>query len=206
MNGNIHPQPSLANLKLVVLISGGGTTLQNLIQQIAQGQLEAQIELVISSNPAARGIQMAAEAGIATAVIERNSFESVAAYSAALFDCCRAVQPHFVVMGGFLKLVRIPPDFENRVVNIHPSLIPNFCGQGMYGHHVHQAALAAGVAESGCTVHFVDNQYDHGPIILQRRVPVLAGDTPDTLAARVFQAECGAYPAALRLLASGRRS
>jgi len=90
------------------------------------------------------------------------------------------------------------------VTNNHPSLIPAFCGQGFYGHHVHEAVLAYGVKLSGCTVHFADNQYDHGPVILQRAVPVLDDDTPDTLAARVFEAECEAYPEALRLIASGR--
>ena len=107
-------------------------------------------------------------------------------------------------MGGFLKHVLIPPDFENRVINIHPALIPAFCGQGMYGLRVHEAVLDYGAKVTGCTVHFVDNQYDHGPIILQRTVEVLPDDTPESLQARVFAAECEAYPEALRLLASGR--
>jgi phosphoribosylglycinamide formyltransferase-1 len=107
-------------------------------------------------------------------------------------------------MGGFLKHVRIPPDFENRVLNIHPSLIPAHCGKGMYGMKVHEAVLAAGETVTGCTVHFVDDEYDHGPIILQRQVPVLPGDTPQSLQARVFAAECQAYPEALRLIAAGR--
>ena len=107
-------------------------------------------------------------------------------------------------MGGWLKLVVIPDDFQNRVMNIHPALIPAFCGKGFYGHRVHEAVLEYGAKISGCTVHFVDNQYDHGPIILQRTVDVLTDDTPDTLAARVFAAECEAYPEALRLFAAGR--
>ena len=107
-------------------------------------------------------------------------------------------------MGGFLKRVTIPDDFANRVTNIHPGLIPAFCGQGFYGHRVHEAVLEYGAKLSGCTVHFADNQYDHGPIILQRAVPVLDDDTPDALAARVFEAECEAYPEALRLIAAGR--
>jgi phosphoribosylglycinamide formyltransferase-1 len=107
-------------------------------------------------------------------------------------------------MGGWLKLVLIPADFQYRVMNIHPALIPAFCGKGFYGHRVHEAVLEYGAKVSGCTVHFVDNQYDHGPIVLQRVVEVLDDDTPDTLAARVFEAECGAYPEALRLFASGR--
>jgi phosphoribosylglycinamide formyltransferase 1 len=107
-------------------------------------------------------------------------------------------------MGGFLKHVLIPDDFIGKVVNIHPALIPAFCGQGFYGHRVHEAVLEYGAKVSGCTVHFVDNQYDHGPIILQRVVPVMDDDTPDSLAARVFSAECEAYPEALRLIAAGR--
>jgi phosphoribosylglycinamide formyltransferase-1 len=111
-----------------------------------------------------------------------------------------------VVMAGFLKHVPIPADFENRVINIHPSLIPAFCGHGMYGLKVHQAALDYGAKVSGCTVHFVDNQYDHGPIIGQWPVPVADDDTAETLQARVFAAECAAYPAVLAALAQGQIS
>ena len=107
-------------------------------------------------------------------------------------------------MGGFLKRITIPEDFAHRVVNIHPALIPAFCGDGFYGHRVHEAVLEYGAKLSGCTVHFADNQYDHGPVILQRAVPVLDDDTPDTLAARVFAAECAAYPEAIGLIAAGR--
>jgi phosphoribosylglycinamide formyltransferase-1 len=109
-----------------------------------------------------------------------------------------------VCLAGFLQLISIPEDFQGRVMNIHPALIPAFCGKGFYGHHVHEAVLAYGVKITGCTVHFCDNQYDHGPIILQRAVPVLDDDTPDSLAARVFQQECEAYPEAIRLFAEGR--
>jgi phosphoribosylglycinamide formyltransferase-1 len=105
---------------------------------------------------------------------------------------------------GFLKRITVPEDYAHRVTNIHPALIPAFCGEGMYGHHVHEAVLDYGAKLSGCTVHFADNQYDHGPVILQRAVPVLDDDTPDSLAARVFQAECEAYPEALQAMAQGR--
>ncbi|HVC94203.1 MAG TPA: phosphoribosylglycinamide formyltransferase [Pirellulales bacterium] len=196
--------PLHSPLKLAVLISGGGTTLKNLIAQIAAARLDARIELVVSSNPAAGGLEFARAAGIPIAVIEQQSFESVADYSQAVFDVCRAAAPDVLVMAGFLKFVVIPADFEWRVVNIHPAIIPAFCGRGFYGRRVHQAVLEYGAKLSGCTVHFVDNQYDHGPIILQRVVPVLDGDTPDTLAARVFESECEAYPEALRWIASGR--
>ena len=107
-------------------------------------------------------------------------------------------------MAGFLKLWRIPADFKGRVMNIHPALLPDFGGRGFYGHRVHEAVLSSGAGESGCTVHFADNEYDHGPIILQRRVPVLAEDTPESLADRVFEQELVAYPEAIRLFAAGR--
>jgi phosphoribosylglycinamide formyltransferase-1 len=197
--------PAKSPLNLAVLISGGGTTLKNLLAKIGAGQLDAHVRLVISSAPGARGLDYAREAGIPAEVIERNRFASTEEFSAAIFDRCREAGTDVVVMAGFLKRIAIPPDFATgRVTNIHPSLIPAFCGQGFYGHHVHEAVLAYGVKLSGCTVHFADNQYDHGPVILQRAVPVLDDDTPDTLAARVFEAECEAYPEALRLIASGR--
>jgi formyltetrahydrofolate-dependent phosphoribosylglycinamide formyltransferase len=191
-------------LLLAVLISGGGTTLANLIAKIKAGQLDARIERVVSSNPAAKGLRFAEEAAIPAAVVERRKFPDDAAFSQAVFDECRKTRVDLVVMAGFLKHLLIPVEFENRVVNIHPALIPAFCGQGFYGHHVHEAVLEAGARVSGCTVHFVDNQYDHGPIILQHSVPVLDDDTPDRLAARVFEAECEAYPEALRLIAAGK--
>jgi formyltetrahydrofolate-dependent phosphoribosylglycinamide formyltransferase len=196
--------PPRSPLRIVVLISGGGTTLKNLIEKIAAGQLDVRIERVISSNAAARGLEFARTAGIPAESIERRDFPSTEAFSEAIFAACRAASPDLIVMGGFLKLVVIPPDFENRVLNIHPALIPTFCGKGFYGAHVHEAVLEYGAKLSGCTVHFVDNRYDHGPMLLQRAVPVLDDDTPDSLAGRVFAAECDAYPEALRLIAAGR--
>lgn len=193
-------------LPIAVLISGGGTTLRNLIALREQGDLPVDFSLVISSNPKAKGIGYAVTAGIPTLVIEKKRGVTDDAYSRAVFDPIRQSGAQLVVMGGFLKHVAIPSDFANRVINIHPALIPAFCGQGMYGHFVHEAVLEYGAKVSGCTVHFVDNHYDHGPIILQRVVPVLSDDTPDTLAARVFAAECEALPEALRLIAAGRVS
>jgi phosphoribosylglycinamide formyltransferase-1 len=125
-------------------------------------------------------------------------------FSRAIFEPCREAGVKYVVMGGFLKHVPIPPDFENRVVNIHPALIPAFCGKGMYGLAVHQAVLDYGAKLTGCTVHFVDNEYDHGPVILQEAVPVRDDDTAEKLAARVSVAEWHALPAALKLLAQGK--
>jgi formyltetrahydrofolate-dependent phosphoribosylglycinamide formyltransferase len=197
--------PAKSPLNLAVLISGGGTTLKNLLAKIDAGQLDARVRLVVASAPGARGLDYAREGSIPSAVIERNAFGTTEEFSAAIFDRCRAAGVDVVVMAGFLKRIAIPDDFASgRVTNIHPGLIPAFCGQGFYGHHVHEAVLEYGAKLSGCTVHFADNQYDHGPVILQKAVPVLDNDTPDTLAARVFEAECEAYPEALRLIGSGR--
>ncbi|MES1213730.1 MAG: phosphoribosylglycinamide formyltransferase [Singulisphaera sp.] len=187
-----------------MLISGGGTTLRNLLEKIAAGELAAQVVLVISSSPTAGGLKFAADAQIPTKVCERKSFASDDEFGAAIFAACREAQPGLVVMAGFLKFAPVPPDFANRVMNIHPALIPAFCGRGAYGLRVHRAVLDYGAKISGCTVHFVDNEYDHGPIILQRVVPVAEDDKPEALAARVFAAECEALPEAIRLFAAGR--
>ena len=191
-------------LRIAVLISGGGTTLRNLIGRIDAGSLNVEILLVVSSTPKAGGLQYAQQAGVPIAVMVRKDFDSQGQFSEAIFDRCRQAGVDLVVMGGFLKRVTVPDDFANRVVNIHPALIPSFCGEGMYGHFVHEAVLEYGVKVSGCTVHFADNQYDHGPVILQKAVPVMEDDTPETLAARVFTAECEAYPEVLNLIAAGR--
>jgi phosphoribosylglycinamide formyltransferase 1 len=190
--------------RIAVLISGGGTTLRNFIERVNAGTLRVEIPLVISSSPAAGGIRFAHEAGIPCEIIQRKGFASQEDFSHAVFDRCRAARTDLVAMGGFLKQLTIPADFTNRVTNIHPALVPAFCGAGLYGHHVHEAVLQYGAKLSGCTVHFADNQYDHGPVIVQQAVPVLDDDTPDTLAARVFAAECEAYPEALQSIAEGR--
>jgi len=187
-----------------MLISGSGTTLRNLIEKNAAEQIDLDIRLVISSNPDAAGLGIASDADIPTLIVRRSGYDSPEAFGDAIFTPIRDAQADYVVMGGFLNLVTIPDDFQNRVLNIHPALIPAFCGKGFYGRRVHEEVLAYGARVSGCTVHFVDNQYDHGPIILQKVVPVLDDDTPETLAARVFDTECEAYPEALRLLAAGR--
>ncbi len=186
----IHPLP------IAVLISGGGTTLRNLIERIQNGQLHVDIRIVISSNPAAAGLEFAHAADISTFVVQRGDHDSPEAFSDAVFRPCREAGVGLVIMGGFLKHILIPADFFGRVMNIHPSLIPAFCGQGFYGQRVHQAVLEYGARVSGCTVHFVDDEYDHGPIILQHTVPVLDDDSPKSLAARVFVPV--AYPERMR--------
>jgi phosphoribosylglycinamide formyltransferase-1 len=197
-----------APLKLAVLISGAGRTLKNFIDLAAEGELPVEIRLVVSSTAKAGGLRIADAAGIATRVICRNDFAAGApgdhAYGDAIFAACREAGVDYVAMAGFLKLAPVPDDFAARVVNIHPALIPAFCGPGMYGNRVHQAVLDAGVKVTGCTVHFVDNEYDAGPIIWQQPVPVFDDDTAETLAARVFEVEKEAYPHVLKLLAAGR--
>ena len=195
---------SRERLPIAVLISGTGRTLKNINQRVAAGTLDVDVRLVIASSPKATGVQFAADAGAPSRVLVRKDYDSDGAYSEAIFDACRDVRAELVVLAGWLKLLVVPDDYRNRVVNIHPGLIPSFCGKGYYGHHVHEAAIDYGVKLSGCTVHFVDHQYDHGPVILQKAVPVSHEDTADSLAARVFEAECEALPEALQLIAEGR--
>jgi formyltetrahydrofolate-dependent phosphoribosylglycinamide formyltransferase len=190
--------------RLAVLLSGGGTTLQNLLDRTADGRLAARVACVVSSNPAAFGLTRARTAGVPAFVVERKLCGSRAEFSRRLFDHCRQAGAGLVCLAGFLQLLEIPDDFRNRVLNIHPALIPAFSGKGMYGLRVHEAALAAGVKVSGCTVHFADNEYDHGPIVSQRVVAVADDDTPESLQARVFAQECETYPEAIRLFAEGR--
>jgi phosphoribosylglycinamide formyltransferase-1 len=187
-------------IRLAVLISGGGTTLHNLLQRIADGRLDAEIALVIASRADAAGLAYARAANVATRVVSPKS----AGFADEVYAACRAAGAELVCLAGFLHLLPVADDFRGRVLNIHPSLIPAFCGKGFYGRRVHEAALAMGVKLSGCTVHFADDVYDHGPIVLQRAVPVQDDDTPETLAARVFAAECEAYPEAITLFAQGR--
>ena len=191
-------------MRLAVLLSGSGTTLQNLLDRIADDRLDARVVHVVASRADAFGLERARRADIPAVAVERKKCASVEEFSAKIFNVCRQAQAELVCLAGFLQLVRIPEDFAGRVMNIHPALIPAFCGKGFYGHHVHEAVLNYGAKVSGCTVHFADNQYDHGPIILQRPVLVLDDDTPDTLASRIFEQECEAYPAAIRLFAEGR--
>lgn len=172
--------------------------------RIEDGSLNADVKVVVSSNPDAAGLEFAQNASIPTVVAQRKDYATREAFRDAVFSPCREMNVKLVVMGGFLKHVLIPTDFENRVTNIHPGLIPAFCGKGFYGSRVHQAVLDYGAKVSGCTVHFVDDHYDHGPIILQSTVPVLSNDTAESLAARVFEQECEAYPAAINLIAAGK--
>ncbi len=190
-------------ISLAVLVSGSGTTLQNLIDQIAAGKLDARIAIVIGSRPELLALKRAAEAKIMNFVVDRRDFADCAGFSKQVFSLCDDAGVDLVCLGGWLCLLEIPPKWVGRVMNIHPALLPCFGGKGMYGAKVHEAVLAHGCKVSGCTVHFVDNDYDAGPIIAQRACEVKEDDTPQTLAARVFEEEKIAYPLAIELFARG---
>lgn len=191
-------------IKLGALISGGGTTVLNLLDKIESGELNAEVTSVIASRGDCSGIEKLKARGIAAEVVARKSFDDVNKFSDAIFEKLSQSEIDLVVLAGFLSLIHIPDDFEHRVINIHPGLIPSFCGKGYYGGNVHQAVLDRGVKISGCTVHFADNIYDHGPIIVQKSVPVYDTDSADELAKRVFEVECDALPEAIRLFAEAR--
>lgn len=197
-------EPLRRPLRVATLISGGGTTLVNFLRQRDARLLDIEVPLVIASRRDCGGIERATQAGLDCRTLPRKEFADTDTFSEAVFDACRQAHVDLVALAGFLSLLRIPDDFLDRVLNIHPSLIPAFCGHGYHGERVHQAVLDRGAKVSGCTVHFADNEYDHGPIVLQRAVPVLSEDTAETLAHRVFTAECDAYPEALRLFAAAR--
>ncbi len=171
-------------MRIAALISGSGTTLQNLIDR------GFDIVGVVASRPGIAGIARAENAGIPVVVASADQ----------AFDVLTRWQPDLVCLCGWLKLLTIPEAYAGRVLNIHPSLLPAFGGPGMYGRRVHEAVLACGAKTSGCTVHLADNTYDTGPILVQKSVPVLENDTPETLAVRVFAAECEAYPEAIRMM------
>jgi len=191
-------------LQIAVLLSGTGRTLQNLIDEKSAGRLEINIRLVIGSRPGLYGIERARMAGLNTQIVDRRDFTDALAASERIFESCDETKVDLVCLAGWLSLLHIPPRYAGRVLNIHPSLLPQFGGKGMYGHKVHQAVLAAGCRTTGCTVHFVDELYDNGPVILQRTCPVLEHDTADTLGARLFEEEKIAYPEAIRMIQDGR--
>lgn len=187
-------------MRVGFLLSGAGRTLENLHAYLAANPAVAEIVAVIADRADAFGLTRARQLGIPAYCHPCRTPGD----SRAIFDRLDGAGADVALLGGFLRLLEIPAGWERRVLNIHPALIPKYCGRGFHGERVHRAVLEAGESESGCTVHFVDNEYDHGPILLQERVPVVAGDTVETLAARVFEAECRTYPLALRLLAERR--
>jgi phosphoribosylglycinamide formyltransferase-1 len=181
--------------RLLIMLSGGGRTMLNIVDSIRAGTLRAEVAAVVVSREcpgaqAARNLGLPVE--VAPGEIPAESLDQIA----------RRHRADWIVLAGYLRRVHIPPDFAGRVINIHPALLPKFGGPGMYGRFVHEAVLNAGETESGCTVHLCDGEYDRGRIVLQARCPVLPGDTPETLAARVFEAECRTFPQALRIVLS----
>lgn len=192
-------------LPIAVLISGTGRTLKNLIDRIEAGELDVDIRLVVSSSERAPGLQYAEQNNIPIAIVKSSEYSETKEFSAAVFAACRQANVEFVAMAGYLKLLEIPTDFEDKVLNIHPSLLPKFGGKGFYGRHVHHAVIMAKETISGATVHFVNNKFDDGPIILQETVSVYPNDTIETLSDRVLNdAEFVAYPKALQAIAEGR--
>lgn len=185
--------------RIAMLVSGGGRSLENLAAAIERGEVQARIVLVLSSTEKAYALERARRLSIPAAVIDPGRKLGPEEYSRDVFAAIESFRADVAVMAGFLRLIRIPPRWAGRILNIHPSLLPAFGGKGFYGDRVHKAVLEAGAKETGCTVHYVDDQYDHGPILLQRKVGVRADDTVESLAARVFEEEKIALPEALRL-------
>lgn len=193
-------------LKLGVLVSGGGTNLQSIIDHIESGYLPAEIAVVISSKEGAYALERAKKHRIPAYVVKRKDFDSQEKYEDEMIELLRRHHVELVVLAGFIKVLspHFVRAFPNRIMNIHPALIPSFCGKGFYGEKVHEAVLNYGAKITGVTVHFVDEGTDTGPIILQRAVAVEDDDTPDTLAARVLKEEHKIYPEAIKLYAEGR--
>jgi phosphoribosylglycinamide formyltransferase-1 len=190
-----HERPA----RLAVLVSGGGRSLENLCEAIERGELACEVALVVCNKREAHALERARRRGLAAALVDPERELSPAELSAAIFERVDAARCDLVVMAGFLRLCPVPERWAGRVLNIHPSLLPAFGGKGCYGERVHAAVLERGVQFTGCTVHYVDDEYDHGRILLQRCIPVRADDTVATLAARVFEEEKLALPEAIRL-------
>lgn len=188
-------------LRLACLVSGGGRSVMNLQDRIERGELHARIAVVLATRPGVAAIERARARGLAVAEVPPLPRETL---DDRVDETLRHAAPDLVVLAGYLRLFRVDA-WRGRCINIHPALLPRHGGPGLWGHHVHEAVLASGDRESGCTVHWVDERYDHGAPILQRRCPVLAGDTPDTLAARVFAEELEALPQAIRQVAPALR-
>ena len=194
-------------LRVCVLVSGGGTNLQAILDAIDEGRItNAQVDVVISNNPGAYALERAKNHGIAAECVSPKDFSDREAFNEALLSRVEACRPDLIVLAGFL--VKIPPmmieKFRNRIINVHPSLIPSFCGVGYYGLKVHEAALSRGVKVTGATVHFVDEGMDSGPILLQKAVEVKEGDTPEILQKRVMEeAEWQILPKAIHMIANG---
>ena len=191
-------------LRVAVLLSGNGTSLENLFEHIDRGKLNAEIALVISSKQDAFGLERARRRGVPAVAISRAKLPEIGAFNDAIHAELAKYDVDLVACLGFLSLFELRGKFEGRTLNVHPALLPAFSGKGFYGRRVHEAVLNAGVKLSGASVHFVDAEYDKGPVIVQEAVPVLEDDTPDSLAERVQEVERRLVPRALSLIAAGR--
>jgi phosphoribosylglycinamide formyltransferase-1 len=194
------------NLRLAIFVSGRGSNFQAILNAIAAQRLNAKVALCVSNRADAGALKIARAAQIPAVVIEEKKFAEVADYGRALLEQLTRYGVNFIALAGFMRKTpaEVVRQFRHRIINIHPALLPSFGGKGMYGHRVHEAVLEYGCKVTGATVHFVDEEYDAGPPILQRCVPVLDNDTPETLAARVLEIEHQIYPEALQLFAEGR--
>ena len=194
-------------LRVVVCVSGGGTNLQAIIDAVADGTItNTELVGVISNNYGVRALERAEKAGIDAKVVSPKDYENRVAFNEGLLSAIRAYKPDLIVLAGFLVVIpeAMIEEYENKIINIHPSLIPSFCGTGYYGLKVHEAALARGVKLTGATVHYVDKGTDTGPILLQKAVEVKSGDTPEILQRRVMEeAEWKLLPAAINMIANG---
>ena len=193
-------------LKFAVMASGGGTDFQSLIDAVKAGQIDAEICCLIASKPDIYAVERAKKAGIPVEIVQKKFFGSVEAFDRAILATLKRYLADIVLLAGYLNIVgpQTISAYENKIINIHPALIPSFCGMGMYGSHVHEAVIAYGAKYSGATVHFVNEEADAGPIILQEVVPVLEDDTPEDLAARVLKTEHQLLPRAVALMAGGK--
>ena len=191
-------------LSLAVLVSGSGTTLQNLIDRQRRGELRAEVKVVVADRPDIYALTRATQAGIPAVVVDRHDYPDYKAHSEAIYAAISGYRLDYLVLAGYLSRLHIAPQWHLRIINIHPALLPAFGGKGMYGDRVHQAVLEHGCKVSGCTVHFCDEEYDHGPIIAQVAVAVLDDDTVETLRERVQRAERELYPTVINWLAEGR--
>jgi len=196
----------LKKLQLGVFASGRGSNFESILQAIQGNRLDADVRLLLSNKADAGALSIAHEHGIPTAVVSKASFETRDLFIDGMLSILRQHEVELIVLAGYMK--KVPPEvisvFKNRVINIHPALLPSFGGKGMYGHHVHEAVLEYGCKVTGVTVHIVDEVYDHGPVVAQRCVPVEEGDTAEQLAARVLKVEHRLYPESLQFFAEGR--
>lgn len=188
--------------RLAVWVSGSGSNLERIIEACRNGEIPASVVLVISDRPGILALERAAKHSIPSAVVSKKDYESEGAYALALMELLKNYRVDLICLAGYLR--RVPDEvvraFSGRILNIHPALLPKYGGKGFFGQTVHEAVLAAKEKETGATVHCVDEQYDHGSIIIQKKIPVLPTDTPETLAERVHQLEYEIYPQAIKLV------